>query len=145
MNEVYNRREAFRIAQLSVCLSLFLTFSVATLGFSINLLAQPVFSIVGCMAKSSFGLSLLFGLLSILFGAWACVNRVKDFRLTASIARARSKDGAVGKVTLMQDKAKSLGQWTWRLFCFQLSAFGFQVLTLMLALLGSEQECEGVS
>ena len=133
MNESYNRWQGFRITQLSLCVSLFLTFSVATLGFSINLLIQPVFSIVSCTAKGSFGLSLSFGLISIACGAWACVNRLRDFRLTAKIVRDRSKIES-DKVVRMRDKSKHLGLWTWRFFCFQLSTFALQVLTLMLAL-----------
>jgi len=42
-NEPYTRWQGFRISQLGLCITLFLTFSVAILGFSVNLLVQPMF------------------------------------------------------------------------------------------------------
>ena len=48
------RWQGFRINQLGLCISLFLTFAVATLGFSINLLIQPKCEITTCPARAFF-------------------------------------------------------------------------------------------
>jgi hypothetical protein len=55
--EPYTRWQGFRINQLGVCISLFLTFSVAVLGFSMNLLVQPTYFVTICFAKVFFFLS----------------------------------------------------------------------------------------
>ena len=83
-NEPYNRWQGFRITQLSICISLFLTFSVATLGFSISLLVQK-FEITNCLAKASFLFSVILGLLSVSCGSVACLTRLWDFRKTAAV------------------------------------------------------------
>jgi hypothetical protein len=61
--ERYNRWQGFRIGQLTLCISLFLTFSIATLGFSINLLVQHTDAITNCYAKVFFVFSIIVGLL----------------------------------------------------------------------------------
>jgi hypothetical protein len=90
-NEPYSRWQGFRISQLGLSISLFLTFSVAILGFSTNLLIQPTYAITACFAKVLFLLSLASGLLSILFGSAAFLTRLADFRKTAKVVRHRCK------------------------------------------------------
>jgi hypothetical protein len=70
--ETYNRWQGFRINQLTLCISLFLTFAVASLGFSINLLIQPRYEIAAYSAKMCFLFSLSLGLISVLLGSVAC-------------------------------------------------------------------------
>lgn len=133
-NDPYTRWQGFRIAQLGVCISLFLTFSVATLGFSVNLLVQPTYAITACFPKLCFFLSVIFGLLSMVLGSVACLTRLADFRKTAQVARHHSEASRAAEIDLWREDYKRLGRWTWRLFGCQLVAFGLQVSLLMLTL-----------
>jgi hypothetical protein len=133
-NDPYSRWQGFRINQLSLCISLFLTFAVATLGFSINLIIQPNYSIPTCFPKVFFFFSLLFGLLSVLLGSIACLTRLEDFRMTAKVVRYRSDQDKKAEVNSWRDDYKRLGRWTWRLFIGQLVTFGLQVVGLVLSL-----------
>jgi hypothetical protein len=130
-NDPYTRWQGFRIAQLGVCIALFLTFSVATLGFSANMLVQPAYAITNCLAKVFFLLSTLFGLLSILFGSVACLTRLEDFRKTGQVVRHRSDRAMAAEVDQWRKEYKRLGRWTWGLFRCQLFAFALQISLLM--------------
>jgi len=132
-NEPYSRWQGFRINQLSVCISLFLTFAVATLGFSINLLVQPVYPFTACSAKVFFLASLFSGLISVALGSVACLTRLEDFRKTAKVVRHRSTPNMKAEVDRWREDSKRLGQWTWRLFKGQLLLFGIQAVGLLLA------------
>jgi len=133
-NEPYTRWQGFRISQLGLCITLFLTFSVATLGFSVNLLVQPTFAITVCIAKVLFLLSLVFGLLSVIFGSIACLTRLSDFRKTAQVARHRSNPSMATDVGRWKEEYRRMSRWTWTLFRCQLVAFAFQALLLVLTL-----------
>jgi hypothetical protein len=133
-NEPYTRWQGFRINQLGVCISLFLTFAVAALGFSINLLTRPNFAITECFAKGLFFFSLVAGLLSVLLGSIACLTRLADFRKTAKVARHRANDNMKAEVERWRKDYKKLGKWTWRLFEGQLLGFGLQAALLVCAL-----------
>jgi hypothetical protein len=133
-NEPYTRWQGFRINQLGVCISLFLTFAVATLGFSINLLIQPTYAMTECFAKVFFSLSLAAGLLSVLLGSMACLTRLADFRKTAKVARHRANDNMKAEVERWRRHYKKLGRWAWKLFKGQLLGFGLQATLLVLAL-----------
>jgi len=133
-NEPYTRWQGFRISQLSLCISLFLTFAVATLGFSINLLVQPHYDITACFAKVSFFFSLVSGLISVLLGSAACLTRLADFRKTAKVVRHRSEQGMKAEVEGWREDYKKLGRCTWRLFKGQLFAFAIQDAGLVVAL-----------
>lgn len=66
--------------------------------------------------------SLIFLATSVAIALWCLVNRLRDFRLTAQIARRREK----GETELQEfrEKSKSLGKFTWGLFWFQVALFG---------------------
>ena len=130
----YVRWQGFRIAQLGLCIALFLTFAVATLGFSINLLVQPHYPIVNCLARTSFLFSLVGGLLSGSFGGIACLTRLADFRKTAKVVRNRSDASKADTVARWREDYKRLGAWTRRLLTWQLVAFALQVIGLAMAL-----------
>ncbi len=130
----YSKWQELRIAQLSTSIALFLTYSVAALGFSVNLLVQPGYAISNCIARTSFGLGILLGLLSVALGVTACVTRLKDFRLTAQIVRQRSKPNPDDSVEELRLQSKRLGEWTWRLFYSQIVTFGLQTFALVGAL-----------
>jgi hypothetical protein len=132
--ERYNRWQGYRIGQLTLCNSLFLTFSIATLGFCINMLVQPVFTITDCYAKVFFLFSIIIGLLSLSSGSVACLTRLADFRATAQVARHSGDSTKAGAVACWRARYKLMQKWTWRLFYCQLFTFGVQVILLMLTL-----------
>jgi hypothetical protein len=133
-NSPYTRWQGFRIGQLGVCIALFLTFSVATLGFSANMLIQPANAITNCLAKVSFSLSMISGLLSVLFGSLACLTRLEDFRKTAKVVRHRSESEMAKEAEDWRKQSNRLGRWTWGLFKWQLLAFAVQIILLMATL-----------
>lgn len=133
-NEPYTRWQGFRIGQLGLCISLFLSFSVATLGFSVHLLVQPTYEITTCFAKVFFFLSVISGLLSVFWGSVACVTRLADFRTTAKVVKPRKTPDETADVERLRAKYKRLGWWTWTLFWGQLVGFALQVVGLILAL-----------
>lgn len=133
-NEPFTRWQGFRIGQLGLCISLFLTFAIAILGFSINLLVQPTYEITTCFAKVFFFFSLVCGLLSVLLGSVACLTRLADFRTTAKVARHRSNADKKADIDRWREDYKRLGEWTWRLLKGQLSTFALQATGLVLAL-----------
>jgi hypothetical protein len=133
-NDPYTRWQGFRITQLGLCIALFLTFSVATLGFSVNLLVQPKYAITACVAKLLFLFSGIFGLLSVACGFVACLTRLADFRRTARVARHRADSSKAADVARWRESYKRLGKWTWVSFRFQLALFVLQELFLILSL-----------
>ncbi len=114
--ETYARWQNTRNSQLGLCISLFLAFAVATLGFSISLLVQHSADFPGCSSKVSFLASLLFGLLSTLTGGAACMTRLEDFRKTAYVVRHRANLKMSQEVELARKSSKRFGCWTWGLF-----------------------------
>lgn len=130
----YARWQGFRITQLTLCTSLFLSFSLATLGFSVNLMVERDYSITNCNAKVIFLLSLIFGLLSVFLGASSCLTRLADFRKTAKVARHRDDHAMAVDVAKWRGEYKRLAWWTWTLFKSQLATAGLQLVGLMIAL-----------
>jgi len=133
-NIPYVRWQGFRAAQLTLCISLFLSFSLATLGFSVNLLVQKDYGVSNCYAKVIFLFSLIFGLLSVFLGAVACLTRLADFRTTAKVARHRDDRSMDTEVAQWRADYKRLGWWTWTLFKSQLLTAGFQLVSLLITL-----------
>ena len=133
-NDPYTRWQGFRIAQLGLCIALFLTFSVATLGFCINLLVQPTFCITACVAKRFFFFSGIFGLLSVACGCVACLTRLADFRNTARVARHRNDSSRAAEVERWRQSYRRWEKWTWHLFRAQLVFFAIQEGSLILSL-----------
>lgn len=130
LDERYNRWEGHRITQLGVCISLFLTFSVAALGFSANLLVQHTDAIAACHVKISFLLSVGFGMLSVALGSTACLTRLVDFRKTARIPNLL-KDDKKQEADRLRGECGLLGRFTWRLFYCQLATFILQAFLLI--------------
>lgn len=60
---------------------------------------------------------------SVGLAVWCAINRLRDFRATAQIARARSKSEPVSPDTRLE--IKIMGQLSWHLFWWQLVLFGF--------------------
>ena len=89
--DAYARWQGIRITHLGTCINLFLTYAVAALGFSLHLLNEPRFPSANGPAAILLIAAVILGLLSTIFGAGCCVNRLWDFRLTARIVRIRKR------------------------------------------------------
>lgn len=132
-NERYVRWQGLRIGQLGLSVALCLSFTVATLGFSIGLLIQHASDIADEFAKLSLILSVGCGLLAVLFGFLVYLTRLLDFRATAQVARHDADPKMAAAVNRWRKEYEDWGKWTWRLFWSQIIAFALQVLLLMLA------------
>ena len=75
-------------------------------------------------------LSLVF---SITLALWCSINRLRDFRMTAQIARKRNKDETVPTEDVLETKV--LGEFSWQLFRWQLVLFGVGAIASAIALL----------
>jgi hypothetical protein len=66
--------------------------------------------------------AVVFLFTSVGLALWCAINRLRDFRLTAQIARRRQE----GRLSLQEsrEEGRSLGKFTWGLFWFQAGLFG---------------------
>jgi hypothetical protein len=126
------RWEAIRREQLSYAINLFLTLSVASLGFEATLILGAEFEHYAHCQQ--FGLLLSLALLAgaVLLGILAAVVRVCDFRLTADIVRTKENDAEDPELDRMRGMAHMAGGITW--FCFWGLVSAYTVGTGMLAL-----------
>ncbi|MGE8218488.1 MAG: hypothetical protein ACN6OU_01895 [Stenotrophomonas acidaminiphila] len=60
--------------------------------------------------------------LSVALAVWCAINRLRDFRATAQIARSRSKNEPV--LPDARQESEIMGQLSWLLFWWQLVLFG---------------------
>jgi len=132
--DAYVRWQGIRITQLGRCVNLFLTYAVAALGFSLHLLSEPRFPSRNSPAKALLLMALIFGLLSIFFGAWACLNRLFDFRLTAQIVRLRERENEKVALANLRRRDRVLERRTWRLLWLEIVTFGLQLYAVVLFL-----------
>jgi len=84
---------------------------------------------------------LLTGLIAVLslgtsigLALWCSINRLRDFRATAQIARKRAE----GEAVLVADRRETtaLGEFSWQLYTWQLILFGIGAVASVAALLG---------
>jgi hypothetical protein len=125
--------------QFGYALNLFLTFATGALAFSLNetrnLRSHPC-SCAECLLVES---CVVF-LFSLAAGIWCVLNRLRDFRLTAKIARMREKRGdeiidpyTSRHLVRLRRKTKRLGKCTWTLLCWQIGMFSLGVLLVVVA------------
>ncbi|MNF69862.1 hypothetical protein D3C84_517540 [compost metagenome] len=60
---------------------------------------------------------------SVALAVWCAINRLRDFRATAKIARSHWKGEPIAPED--RQESKVMGQLSWRLFWWQLVLFGF--------------------
>jgi hypothetical protein len=127
--ESFVRWQGIAITQLGYAANLILGFATASLGFSLTLLKDKDFVPQG-RGKWLFSLSLGALLLSIVFGIWCVINRLRDFRETTQIARDREQ---LSDAELQQrrDDVDKLGKCTWLLFWIQLASFAAGLIALV--------------
>lgn len=79
------------------------------------------------------GMAALSLVLSIGIALWCSINRLKDFRATAQIARHRYRNEVVPQEDRLETKV--LGERSWQLFKLQLILFGLGTLISAITLL----------
>lgn len=129
----YDKWESHRIAQLSFINNLVIGLSVALIGYLFNFIA-PSNIIFNCFQKLLFWIGSSLSLFSIGIGIFVAINRLRDFRLTAKIARKREKNN---QETIQTDRneAKIIGKKTWKGFIWQIVSFGISFLCISIILL----------
>jgi len=135
------RWQGITITQFGYAINLILTFATAALGFSIALVRDKEFRE---LLPQHCGKWLLIGVLisfaaSIVAGLLCVLNRLRDFRTTAQIARRRQKletgtDSAQTDAELdkASEEAGELGEQTWKFFWTQVVTFGIGMVGLCL-------------
>lgn len=130
------RWQLITIGQLTYAINLILSFSVATLGFQVTLLLGEKFNPVSWQ-KCVFFLSIFLLVVSVGFGIWLVINRLRDFRATTKAARMREKGESDYAIEPYRNLYRKLGDKTWDLFWWQIGTFGTGVLFTFLSVLAS--------
>jgi len=126
-SERFQRWQKITIAHFSYVQNIFLTFSIAAIGYWFSLLQDEKF-LPGSFASSAMRVSIGLLFASAFLGAISTLNRLRDFRGTAK--RARNSLSAPTK-----DGLDALGQITWATFYLQIAAFLFGIISLALGIL----------
>lgn len=124
------------IEQFGYALNLVLGLSVTGFGYETTLLfnKEPVLSEwQSCLLKTS----LLLFFISSAVALWCIITRLRNFRLTAKIARNR--EGGASELELQPEriKSKELGRITWLLLWWQIGGFAAGIVTLFLVVITS--------
>ena len=128
------RWQAITLNQLTYAVNLFLTLSVATLGFSMDLLRDKHFTPEG-HSRCLFLFATLLILLSIIVGILCVINRLRDFRVTTKVARMRENNQPADEIAPYVLLYETLGKRTWSLFWAQIALFSFSIAFYTLCLL----------
>jgi hypothetical protein len=118
----FQRWQSRAIEQKHNTSSLLLGLSGAALGFSVSLLGKQT-AYLGFFESVAFQTHVFAQLISIGAGVAFSINRVRDFDLTSSIARAREKDRPSSSLPHMRARVKKFGRITRRLYLGQILAF----------------------
>lgn len=123
------------IEQFGYALNLILGLSVAVLGYELSHLLDEKFKMTSwqhCLLI----ISTLTLLLSITGGLWCVVNRLRNFRATAVIARMREDGASDMDLQSLRGQTDALGKRAWQLLWWQIVTFGMGLLLLVIAIGG---------
>jgi hypothetical protein len=124
------------IEQFGYTLNLILGLAVAGIGYELTLLLSKE-KTSACWQSCLLFISLIFLLISVGAALWCIISRLRDFRLTAEIARRREDGEADAQLQFDRSKSKRLGEVTWTLLWWQITAFALGLIFLMTTILGS--------
>lgn len=134
-NESFVRWQGRSLEYLSYSINLFLGLSIAAIGFEINMLRDPSFIPDGWI-RDAYLISLLLLIASSGFGIGCVINRIRDFRDTATLAKNNSKNKNCAEINELRLAVGIIGSRTRVLFDLQIFLFSFGVLLLILVILG---------
>ncbi len=123
------RWQAITIKQMSYSINLIIASSVGSLGYALSLLPNRDFELIG-LSKCFFDFGMGGLILSIVVGVATSLNRLKDFRITAKLARGKE---TIPERDRLRDLTDELGDTTWCLFRWQLGLFIFGFVFLLIA------------
>ncbi len=130
------RWQSIAIAQITYAVHVILGLSVAALAFQITILLNNQFAPVSWQ-KCAFSVSLLALLVSAALGIWCVINRLRDFRATAKVARMREEGKPNAEMDPLRALYKKLGERTWGIFWWQIGTFAAGILLMVFAISGS--------
>ncbi len=132
-NDSYVRWQNIRITQLGFANNLLIALGVTLIGFTLEFI-QADELILNCFQKFLFWIGITLSVVSIALGVYVVINRLKDFKLTAQIARKREKENTSG---IDEDRAQAdtLGKKTWNCFIWQVVTFSIGFLMLLIMIL----------
>jgi len=134
--DAFIRWQGIAITQMTYAVNLVLGFSVAALGFAVSLLLRSDFVPVSGQ-KCAFAVGIFSLLVSVALGLWCVINRLRDFRETASIARQVQQGGSDSNIGQLRARSESMGILTWRLLWWQIVSFAIAVLTIVIGVSGA--------
>jgi hypothetical protein len=127
--------QSITIGQLTYAINLILGFSVAALGFEVTLLLNGKFDPPPCWQKFEFVAALFSPFLlalSVGFGIWLVINRLRDFRATTTAARKREEGSSEEAIKPYRNLYRKLGTRTWCLFWLQIGTFGVGIAVFLI-------------
>jgi len=132
--ERFIRWQKYSIEQMSYVINLILGFTIASLGYCLNLLQNDKFVLSG-INKFLFqcGFFLLF--VSLILGLLCVINRLTDFRMTKTTNKMRKDGKTEDQIMCRKNITNILGKITWWLFYFQISSFFLAIISIALSIM----------
>ena len=124
------------IEQFGYVLNLVLGLSVAGIGYEGTLVLNKQLERAGWQ-NTLLAISLLALALSIAAALWCVISRLRNFRITAEIARKREDGASAIELQPLRTKSDELGEFTWTLFWWQIWSFALGILLLVAAAAGA--------
>jgi hypothetical protein len=124
------------IEQFGYAQNLILGLGIASIGYEITLILNKDIERV-TWQNCLLSISLLSFVISAGAAILCVVTRLRNFRNTADIARKREDDATKEELYPLRTKSKELGEFTWTLLWWQISAFSTGVLSLVIVFAGS--------
>jgi hypothetical protein len=120
--ESFRRWQAEAIKQKQTASALLLALSGATLAFSVSqLTGKPTY--IGFWQSLAFHTTAITHLFSMTMGVLFSLNRIRDFDLTAMIARVRESEPKAPRLKNMRNTVRRWGRITRGLFLAQALSF----------------------
>jgi hypothetical protein len=142
----FQRWQKISIEYFSYTLNLFVTLTIATLGYWFSLLRDGTF-VPGTTARTMMLFSFFSLAVGVTSGLVCVVNRLSDFRATAKRAKPKDRPQQGGETQPCEttpksagqdvpslDETRRLGTLTWALFYIHLAAFVVAIMFLTVAL-----------
>ena len=129
-----NRKSSIRwqgrtIEQFGYASNLILGLAIAGIGYETTLILNKEIERT-CWQESLLVISLLALSLSACVALWCVITRLRNFRLTAKIARKRENGESGIELQALRDKSTNFGDFTWTLLWWQIWSFAIGIISL---------------
>jgi len=133
--ESSNRWQGRTIEQFGYALNLVLGLTIAGIGYVTTIILNKEMERADWQ-NCLLAISLLALVLSVAVALWCIVTRLRNFRITAEIARKRENGESDIKLQPLRTESSDFGEFTWILFWWQIWSFAIGVLLLMALVIG---------